>query len=58
MSKTYVIKRLRKQYTGREDWRPIGTVVVSDDGKTGSVYLNHLDETWRLFEVKKEEEEP
>lgn len=48
--RTFSIKRLRKdQFSGEETWRKIGTVVIGDDG-SGSVYLHHIDETYRLYE--------
>ena len=48
-SLTLVIKRQRKQFDGQRRWVPIGTVVVNLSDHTGSVYLNHQDEIWRLF---------
>lgn len=56
MTKEYSIKRLRKEYNNKERWVPIGTVVVNDDG-TGSVYLNHQDEIWRIFLREKKNED-
>lgn len=52
----YTIKRLRTEYQGRTRWVPIGSVAVNDNG-TGTVYLNHQDEIWQLFERPSERKE-
>jgi hypothetical protein len=54
--RTFTIKRLRREYNGSERWVPIGTVVVSTDG-TGTAYLNHQDEIWRLYEYVERKKE-
>lgn len=57
-TKRFTIKRLRKEYDGKERWVPIGTCIVNLADGSGSVYLNHQDEVWRLFEAQEAERQP
>ena len=55
---TLVIKRQRTEYTGAKRWVSIGTATINTTAHTGSVYLNHQDEVWRLFPRKADRPQP
>lgn len=47
----YTIKRLRQpkaETRSAARWVPIGSVTINEDG-TGTMYLNHSDEIWKLW---------
>lgn len=46
---TMNLKRMKKEYDGTERWVKIGAVTVNTDTQEGSVYINHIDEIWKLF---------